>query len=264
MEVYEIYDRINVAFHFVCVYTYIFHHGCWCMITAMHIFLRLYQHNPQQNISTWNHWHYITLYIPMGGNASPFIAYLYLSWYEYCYVTKVVKTDYALAKLLSYNCRYLDDICTVNLQYFGDIYDNTLLLEGSTCSHKQDTFLDLHIRVVDHKFITGICYKVDDFNFEVISYPFPQNNVHSMLGYSTYYSQLIRLFRLCNNINYFLFRAKFSYSNLPKRGCKLNLLLKYFKRFCLAYDIEGKYGGKFWSTLLAYAQTQSFCFLYYT
>ena len=56
----------------------------------------------------------------------------------------VVKTDYALANMLSYNCRYLDDICTVNLQYFGDIakdiYDNTLLLEGSTWSYKQDTF----------------------------------------------------------------------------------------------------------------------------
>ena len=81
--------------------------------------------------------------IPMGGNASPFIADLYLSWCENCYMTKVVKTDYTLAKLLSYNCRYLDDICTINLQNFGDIakdiYDNTLLLEGSTCSYKQDT-----------------------------------------------------------------------------------------------------------------------------
>ena len=186
--------------------------------------------------------------IPMGGNASPFIADLYLSWCEYCYMTKVVKSDYTLAKLLSYNCRYLDDVCTINLQNFGDIakdiYDNTLLLEGSTCSYKQDTFLDLYISVVDHKFITGIYHKVDDFNFEVISYPFPQSNVYSMLGYSTYYSQLIRFFRLCNNINDFLFRAKFSYSKLVKRGYKHNLLLKYFKKFCSAYNIEGKYGDK--------------------
>ena len=36
----------------------------------------------------------------MGGNASPFIAILYLSWCEYCYMTKVVKTDYALAKIV--------------------------------------------------------------------------------------------------------------------------------------------------------------------
>ena len=65
-----------------------------------------------------------------------------------------------------------------------------------------------------------------------------------MLGYSTYYSQLIRFFRLYNNINDFLFRAKFSYSKLLKRGYKHNLLLKYFKKFCSAYNIEGKYGEK--------------------
>ena len=57
----------------------------------------------------------------MGGNASPFIADLYLSWCEYCYMTKIVKTDYAMANLLSYNCRYLDDMYTVNFKYFGDI-----------------------------------------------------------------------------------------------------------------------------------------------
>ena len=72
---------------------------------------------------------------------------------------------------------------------------------------------------------------MDDFNFEVISYPFPQSNVHSMLCYSTYYSQLIQFFRLCNNINDLLVRAKFSYSKLVKRGYKHNLLLKYLRDF---------------------------------
>ena len=99
-------------------------------------------------------------------------------------MTKIVKTDYPIVKLLSYNCRYLDDICTVNFKYFGDIakyiYDSTLLLEGSECSYTQDTFLDLYIRVVDGKSVTGIYHTVDDFNFEVTNYPFPQSNTHSM------------------------------------------------------------------------------------
>ena len=155
----------------------------------------------------------------MGGNVSPFIADLYLSWCEYCYVTKLTKTDYNLAKRLSYNCRYLDDICTVNLNDFDtiskDICDNTLILEGSTCSYKRDNFLDLYIRVIGGKFVTGIYHKVDDFNFEVISYPFPDSNIHSSFGYSTFYSQLIRFHRLCNNKSDFWFRAKLiSFKNL--------------------------------------------------
>ena len=50
---------------------------------------------------------------------------------------------------MSYNWRYLDDICMVNLKHFDtiskDIYDNTLILEGITCSYKRDTFFDIYI-----------------------------------------------------------------------------------------------------------------------
>ena len=49
--------------------------------------------------------------ISMGANAYSYIAD---SCCENCYMTKIVKTDYARAKLLSYNCIYLDDICTIN------------------------------------------------------------------------------------------------------------------------------------------------------
>ena len=86
----------------------------------------------------------------MGINASPFIADLYLPRCENCYIIKVVKTDYAMAKLLSYSCRYFDDICTANLVYFGDIakdiYDNTLLLEISACSYRVHFFGSLYLQ----------------------------------------------------------------------------------------------------------------------
>ena len=53
------------------------------------------------------------------------------------------------------------------------MYDNTLLLEGSASSYKQDTRWDIYIRVVDDKFVVGIYHNVDDLNFEVINHPFP-------------------------------------------------------------------------------------------
>ena len=104
--------------------------------------------------------------------------------------------------------------------------------------------MDLDIRVVDGKFVTGIYHKVGDLNFEVINYPFPQSNIHSMLGYTTSYSQLNLFFRLCNNTNGFLFWAKHSVSKLLKRGYMHSLLFKYFKRFCLACEIDEKYDEK--------------------
>ena len=82
----------------------------------------------------------------------------------------------------------MDDICAVNLKYFGDIandiYDNTLLLEGHAYRYKQDTFY-LYIRAVDDNFLTGTYHKVDDFNFEVINYTYPKNNLkYSVMLYN--------------------------------------------------------------------------------
>ena len=100
-----------------------------------------------------------------------------------------------LVKQLSYECRYLNGICTVNLDGFADIakytYDNTLILDGSNCSYEQDTFLYLYIRFIVRKFLTGIYNKVDNFKFEVTSHPFSESNVHTHLVYKAFYSQLI-------------------------------------------------------------------------
>ena len=111
--------------------------------------------------------------IIMGGNACPEIADLYLIWCEYFFMQKLVKTkNLKLAKELSNNSRYIDDISTLNLSVnFGtlskEIYDNSLVLEQSSESGLRDNFLDLHIYIKDGKFVTGIYHKVDDFDFEV-------------------------------------------------------------------------------------------------
>ena len=182
------------------------------------------------------------------------VVMLHLLLLIYTYHGVNIDTWLKLSKLtmLWQNCYHIiADSWMISVQYIYRMF--VTLLKTYTTTHcywkvvlvvTNKTFLDLYILGVDNKFITGVYHKVDDFKFEVISYPFPQSNVHSMLGYSTYYSQLIRFFRLCNNINDFLFRAKFSYSKLVKRGYKHSLLLKYRKRFCLAYNIEGKYGEK--------------------
>ena len=98
--------------------------------------------------------------------------------------------------------------------------------------------MDLYIRVIDDKFVTGIYHKVDDFNFEVINYPFPDSNIHSSLGYTNFYSQLIRFHRLCNNKSDFLFRAELIFQKLINRGYKFNLLRKFL--WDLSINIQWK------------------------
>ena len=165
------------------------------------------------------------------------ISDLHLLWCKYCYMNKVVKTDCALGKLLSYNCRYLGDICTVKSKYFGDmvndIYDNTMLLEDSAFNYKHDTFLNLDIRLVDETFVTSVYHKDYGFHFDAF---ISQGNIHSVSVYTAFYSQLIRLYRRCNDINDFLFQSAISrWSNMVT--CTASSCFK-------TYNIDGNYGDK--------------------
>jgi hypothetical protein len=139
----------------------------------------------------------------MGGNASPFVADLFLAWREFCFIREISKSDRQLAFVLSNNSRYIDDILVINHIGFGDIaykiYPESLILEKSSPFTKRENFLDLHIRIINNKFLTGIYHKVDDFNFDVINFPFPDSNINTSLGYTTFYSQLIRFARLCSS-----------------------------------------------------------------
>ena len=97
------------------------------------------------------------------------------------------------------------------------------------------------IRIYDKRFVIGIYHKVDDFNFDVINFPFPDSNIHSETGYNTFYSQLVRFFRLCNNVTDFSVRVCMVRSKLCSRGYKEKLMHKYFLKFCKNYPVLLKY-----------------------
>ena len=209
--------------------------------------------------------------IPMGGNASPFIADLCLAWAEFCFMQELVKSkdpkNLALAQTLSNNSRYIDDISVINYLRFGElakkIYHHSLLLEESTSGYHYDTFLDLNIRIFNQKFVIGIYHKVDDFSFEVINFPFPESNIHSKIGYNAFYSQLVRFYRLCNNVQDFAVRVKMLYNKLANRGYKSNILIRFFLKFCSRYPADLKYGvpdgDALWSFVQSYKHSKACC-----
>ena len=209
--------------------------------------------------------------IPMGGNASPFIADLCLAWAEYTFMTELAKSkqpdDIKLCSLLSNNSRYIDDISVLNFLSFGElskrIYHESLLLEESDMGYHYDHFLDLNIRIFAGKFIIGIYHKVDDFDFEVISFPFPESNIHSKVGYNCFYSQLVRFFRLCNNVFDFSVRVKMLYHKLSDRGYNGPVLKKFFLRFCGRYPVDVKFdvsnGNSLWTSIFESAVPKTCC-----
>jgi len=95
--------------------------------------------------------------IPMGGSCSSPMADLTLAYSEYLYMKKIIKKKFGLAKLLSNNSRYIDDINIINYKRFSkiinEIYPTDLKVERSGDNDKIINYLDVTITII-------VCFKI--------------------------------------------------------------------------------------------------------
>ena len=73
--------------------------------------------------------------------------------------------------------------------------------------------------------------KQDDFNFEIVNFPFLDGDVLRSPSYGVYISQLIRFARVCSNINDFNNRNLFLTAKLLKQGYRYHKIRKTFSKF---------------------------------
>lgn len=139
--------------------------------------------------------------LPMGGNASPLLADLCLAMMEMKYIM-ANPTD---GRRLTNTMRYIDDILTLNStlmkEVHGEIYDKSLPLTFDDTTNGQGHYLDLQInRNTGH---IDLYDKRNDFNFTVIRFTHASSNCPRNTGLNTFYSQVIRISRICNEVSDF-------------------------------------------------------------
>ena len=90
----------------------------------------------------------------------------------------------------------MDDILNINNVYFDNmvsqIYPSELQLNKANTSDKEAAFLDLHLSISNDIVSTKIYDKRDDFNFEIVNFPFLDCDVPHSTSYGVFISQLIR------------------------------------------------------------------------
>ena len=64
-------------------------------------------------------------------------------------------------------------------------------------------FLDLHLSVANGFVSSKIYDKRDDFDFDIVNFPFLDGDVPRRASYGVYISQLIRFARVCNHVTDF-------------------------------------------------------------
>ena len=140
--------------------------------------------------------------IPMGTDCAP---NLFLFYYEYRYMKNLIKNNIILAKKTNNTMRYIDDLLTLNNPAFDnaidDIYPPELQLKKTTECPTTLSYLDILITIDNGKYSTAVFDKRDSFTFNIVNFPHLSSNIPSKPAYGVYISQLVRIGRICSNLN---------------------------------------------------------------
>ena len=115
--------------------------------------------------------------IPMGTNCAPLAADLFLLCYDRDFMMSLSDDTQAdVIDAFNTTSRYLDDILNINNVYFDNmvsqIYPSELQLNKANASDTEAAFLDLHLSISNDIDSTKIYDKRDDFDFEIVNFPF--------------------------------------------------------------------------------------------
>ena len=129
------------------------------------------------------------------------------------------------------------------------IYPSELQLNKANVSDTEASFLDLHLSISDGFVKTKIYDKRDDFDFDIVNFPFLDGDVPRSTSYGVYISQLIRFARVSSHVDDFNTRNKVLTAKLLSQGYRYQKIRKAFSKFYRRhFDIVSKYnvGLKSW------------------
>ena len=138
--------------------------------------------------------------IPMGTNCAPLVADLFLYCYERDFMD-FLNHDNQADVITAFNStsRYLDDLLNIDNPYFEgmvkQIYPPVLQLNKANNTDTEAPFLDLHLSIANGFVSSKIYEKRDDFDFDIVNFPFLDGDVPRRASYGVYILQLIRFAR---------------------------------------------------------------------
>ena len=125
---------------------------------------------------------------------------------------------------------------------FRSGYPSKLQLNKTNVSDTDASFLDLRLSISDGFVKTKIYDKQDDFDFDIVNFPFLDGDVSRSTSYGVYISQLIRFARVSSHIDDFNTRNKVLTAKLLRQGFRYHKIRKAFSKFYRRhFDIVSKY-----------------------
>ena len=178
--------------------------------------------------------------IPMGSDPAPFMANLFLCYFENKFMKQFKVNNMNRARKFNYTFRFIDDLNAVNdddefEKNKGDIYPKYLELKKENEGHLQASYLDFDTKISNKLFSIKLYDKRDDFNFKIVRMPFLSNNMPSSIFFSSYSSELLRIARCTTEKEDFLASCSSLIERMWNQGARSKLQrvsLSIRKVFC--------------------------------
>ena len=110
------------------------------------------------------------------------------------------------------------------------IYPTKLQLKRANSYDTEAPFLDLNLCISNRTVSTKLYDLRDDFDFDIVNFPFPDGDVPRRTSHGVYISQLIRFARASSNLNDFNYRNKALTAKLLRQGYRYFKLRKEFSK----------------------------------
>ena len=142
--------------------------------------------------------------IPMGTNCA-LVAALFLFCYERDFMMSLSDVKQAeIIRAFNATSRYLDDLLNIVNPYFEGIVNRInppeLQLNKANTSDTGAPFFDLHLSISNGFVSSKIYDKRDDFDFDMVNFPFLDGDVPRSTSYEVYIFQLIRFARVSSHV----------------------------------------------------------------
>ena len=174
--------------------------------------------------------------IPIGLDSGQDIANLLLYQYEATHIENLSKRDLVLARKFNHVYRYIDDLFSGDFPNFKQhlplIYPPELTVNASSELPNTVNYLDLAISADLNQTLNFSIYdKREDFDFEIVNFPYLDSCIPRKPALGTFLSQLIRYARICTKFDDFCKRSMNLSKRLQNQGYKFIELRKLIVRF---------------------------------
>ena len=167
-------------------------------------------------------------------------------WKRFHDVLSYVKQAEIIESFKSTSSYYLDDLLNIDTPYFegivNRIYPPELQLNKANTSDIEAPFLDLHLSISNGFVSSKIYDKRNDFDFEVVNFPFLDGDVPRSTSYEVHIYQLIRFARVSSHVADLNARNKSLTAKLLKQGYRYHKLWQTFSKFYRGhYELVSKF-----------------------